>query len=51
MLGGVFRFLFSIVYERTRSKYPPRCQHLVKDISPVNAAILAVYSDIGPQYI
>jgi hypothetical protein len=29
----------------------PGYQDLVKDINPANAAILAVYSDIGPQYI
>jgi hypothetical protein len=29
----------------------PAYQDLVKDINPANAAILAVYPDIGPQYI
>jgi hypothetical protein len=41
MSGGISRFLVSIPQERNR----------VKNINPENAAILAVYPDIGPQYI
>jgi len=51
MFGGVSRFLFSILQQRDRLKYPAVAKILSKDINPANAAILAVYPDIGPQYI
>ena len=51
MLGGVSRSLFSILQQRDRLKYPAVAKILSKDINPANAAILAVYPDIGPQYI
>jgi hypothetical protein len=44
-------FLFSILQQRDRLKYPAVAKILSKDINPANAAILAVHPDIGPQYI
>jgi len=44
-------FLFWVATRTKPLEISPRCQDLVKDIKSSNAAILAVYPDIGPQYI
>jgi len=42
MFGGISRFLFSILQQRDRLKYPAVAKILSKDINPANAAISAV---------
>ena len=37
MFGGVSRFLFSILQQRDRLKYPAVAKILSKDINPANA--------------
>jgi hypothetical protein len=54
LLPNVRPYITFFLFDSTRTKpieIFSSCQNLVKDINPANAAISAVYSDIGPQYI